>query len=413
MAVTKVTLLGSTGSIGTSTLDVIARHRARFGIHALSAFRNDRVLLEQCIRFQPEVAVLVDDAAAARFEQAACAAGLNISVKSGSLALDEIASGPAEVVVSGIVGAAGLMPVIKAVKAGRRLLIANKEPLVMLGEHIVDLARSNGACLLPLDSEHNAIFQCLPWSGSTTGMGEVRTGGDSGVSRILLTGSGGPFRCFDREQMETITPEQACAHPNWSMGPKISVDSATMMNKGLELIEACHLFGVGEESVEIVVHPQSLIHSMVEYRDGSVLAHLAEPDMRIPIAHALAWPQRIVSGAKRLNFNEIASLDLEPPDPDRFPALRLAREAAKQGGTLPAILNAANEVAVESFLGNQLRFDKIPLLVEYAMEHVSTQAANSLETVLEADRQARRFCREVLERRNTGTGIRAAAFDPA
>ncbi len=404
MAVTKVTLLGSTGSIGTSTLDVIARHRERFGIYALSAYRNDRVLLEQCIRFQPEVAVLVDDAAAARFEQSAAAAGLGISVRSGSSALDEIASGPAEIVVSGIVGAAGLMPVIRAAEAGRRLLIANKEPLVMLGAHIVDLVRKNGACLLPLDSEHNAIFQCLPWSGSATGMGEVHMEVDSGVSRILLTGSGGPFRCLDRERMKRVTPEQACTHPNWSMGPKISVDSATMMNKGLELIEACHLFGVDEELIEIVIHPQSLIHSMVEYRDGSVLAHLAEPDMRIPIAHALAWPRRIVSGANRLDFGKIGSLDLEPPDLDRFPALRLAREAAKEGGTLPAILNAANEVAVESFLRNQLSFDKIPLLVEYAMEHVSTQAANSLEAVLEADRQARRFSRDLLERWSTDSG---------
>ena len=391
-----VTVLGSTGSVGRNTLDVIGRHPDKFFIYALSAYHSVDIMLEQCIRFRPQCVVMVDPDAATQLAAKFKVAGLNTEVESGAAGLLDIASGAAETVVSGIVGAAGLMSVIAAVRSGKRLLIANKEPLVMLGKHIVELARENGACLLPLDSEHNAIFQCLPQGGLDEGCGVVQVSADQGIGRILLTGSGGPFRTLPLEQFQYITPEQACAHPNWDMGRKISVDSATMMNKGLELIEACTLFGVDPDVIEIVIHPQSTVHSMVEYIDGSVIAHLAVPDMRVPIANALAWPTRIESGANRLNFRDLVSLDFEAPQPVRFPVLRLAREAAKMAGTMPSVMNAANEVAVHAFLGGTLRFDKIAQMVESAMEHVPVAETVSLKQALSADQHTRQYCSELL-----------------
>jgi 1-deoxy-D-xylulose-5-phosphate reductoisomerase len=386
---TAVTILGSSGSIGINTLDVVARHRDRFHVSAMSAFNNVKVMLGQCRQFQPRRVVMVDADSAAELEAYLHAEQLDIRVDSGDQALSEIAAEDSGIVVCGIVGAAGLLSVIAAVKAGKKVLIANKEPLVMMGDHIVELAQFHGACLLPLDSEHNAIFQCLPQQELTSRNGRATISHTQGVKRILLTGSGGPFRTLPLEMMSAVTPDQACAHPNWDMGRKISVDSATMMNKGLELIEACALFSVPHSKIEIVIHPQSVIHSMVEYVDGSILAQMGSPDMRVPIANALAWPQRIESGATRLNVTEIARFDFEAPDEVRFPALRLARLAAESGGALPAIMNAANEVAVEAFLNGRINFDKISEIVETTMNKMSGNESDSVDAILEADREAR------------------------
>ncbi len=323
-------------------------------------------------------------------------AGLDTEVHCGAQALADIAGENGHTVVCGIVGAAGLMPTIAAVKAGKKVLIANKEPLVMLGEYIVRLARENGACLLPLDSEHNAIFQCLPQQLLAIRNGNAGITPQHGVKRILLTGSGGPFRQLPLEKFSSVTPAQACAHPIWQMGRKISVDSATMMNKGLELIEACALFGVPADMIEIVVHPQSVIHSMVEFRDGSMLAQMGSADMRIPIANALAWPNRMASGAASLGMQEMRRLDFAPPDYHRFPALRLARQALHVGGTLPAVMNAANEIAVESFLSGRITFDKITRVVELAMDRNRVWGSVALDTVLAADLAARQVSREVV-----------------
>ncbi|MXZ81177.1 MAG: 1-deoxy-D-xylulose-5-phosphate reductoisomerase [Gammaproteobacteria bacterium] len=391
-----VAILGSTGSIGHSTLDVVARHPDRFHVVALTARRNVEMIFDQCVRFLPETVAMLDETSAEILSGRLRKAGLETEVKAGEGGILDIASGPAETVVNGIVGAAGLMPVISAVEAGKRQLIANKEPLVMLGTYIVDLAREHGALLLPLDSEHNAIFQCLPVAETLEKEGSPRIRGEMGVRKIILTGSGGPLRAFPLDKMHTVDPEQAVAHPNWEMGKKISVDSATMMNKGLELIEVCCLFGVGHDLVEIVVHPQSIIHSMVEYLDGSVIAQLGMPDMRIPIANALGWPERIESGLEGPTFSEIGALEFEPPDPVRFPALRLAREAARRGGTAPSVLNAANEVAVNAFLDGKLRFDRLVPMVESALEQVSIEDAVDLQRSLDADRRARACCREML-----------------
>lgn len=387
-----VTVLGATGSIGTSTLDVIARHPGRYRVHALTAHRSREALLRLCLSHRPSVAVLDDERDAIWLRERLTAAGLALEVRSGDSALLEVASATdVDVVMAAIVGAAGLLPTLAAVRAGKRVLLANKEALVMSGGLFMEAVTRHGATLLPIDSEHNAIYQCLP---------PEHRGGLSrhGVTQLLLTASGGPFRGWSREQLAAVTPEQACAHPNWSMGRKISVDSATLMNKGLELIEACWLFDAQPDQVQVVVHPQSVIHSMAAYSDGSVLAQLGNPDMRTPIAYGLAWPERIDAGVETLDLFQIARLDFEAPDEAAFPCLRLAREAMQAGGTAPALLNAANEVAVDAFLAGRLGFSAIGELVEAVIGTLPVEAADDLETILAADGQSRRAAREWLER---------------
>ena len=379
-----VTVLGSTGSIGVSTLDVVQRHPDRFRVAALTAHRNVEGLLQQCLTHRPAFAVMADLAAAARLEDRLRALGEPTEVLAGAAGLRHVAAmAETDYVMAAIVGAAGLLPTLAAARAGKRVLLANKEALVMAGALFVAAVREGGAELLPIDSEHNAIFQCLPvgFDGADAGR--------SGVRRIVLTGSGGPFRTAALERLPEMTPDQACAHPNWNMGRKISVDSATMMNKGLEVIEAHWLFGVASEQIEVVVHPQSVVHSMVEYEDGSVLAQLGNPDMRTPIAHALAWPRRLASGAAFLDFFQLRPLEFQPPDFNRFPCLRLAFAALAAGGTAPAILNAANEVAVRAFLERKIRFTDIASVVEHVQGRVARRAADTLEWILEDDASAR------------------------
>ncbi|RKR04441.1 1-deoxy-D-xylulose 5-phosphate reductoisomerase [Kushneria sinocarnis] len=386
-----VTVLGATGSIGTSTLDVIARHPDRYRLHAVTARSSRQALFELCRHHRPEVAVL-DHAEDARWlAEALTRADVPTRVAHGEAALCEVAAS-AEIVMSAIVGAAALTPTLAAVRAGRRVLLANKEALVMSGALFMREVAESGAVLLPIDSEHNAIFQCLP---------HHHRGGleRCGVTRLLLTASGGPFRQWAPEQLAQVTPDQACAHPNWSMGRKISVDSATMMNKGLELIEACWLFDASPEQVEIVVHPQSVIHSMAAYVDGSVIAQLGNPDMRTPIGHGLAWPERIDTGVAPLDLFATGRLDFEAPDMARFPCLRLAREAMSTGGTAPAALNAANEVAVAAFLAERIPFMAIPTLVERVLARLEHGPADSLECILAMDRRAREVATAELERR--------------
>jgi len=388
----KVTVLGATGSIGLSTLDVIARHPERYSVFALTAFSRVAELKALCLRHRPRFAVLADEAQARVLQADLHAAGLATRVLVGCGGLCEVAAHPeVDVVMAAIVGAAGLRPTLSAVQSGKRVLLANKEALVMSGALFMQALQQSEAVLLPIDSEHNAIFQCLPTDYSR-GMAAV------GVRRILLTASGGPFRKMPAEALVDVTPEQACAHPNWSMGRKISVDSASMMNKGLELIEACWLFNARPSQVEVVVHPQSVIHSMVDYVDGSVLAQLGNPDMRTPIAHALAWPERIDSGVSALDLLRIGLLEFQAPDDARFPCLRLAREAAEAGGTAPAMLNAANEVAVEAFLGRRIRFTEIASIIADVLEQEAVGAAGCLDDVLMADQQARRLAGDWLDR---------------
>lgn len=386
-----VVILGSTGSVGVNTLEVIRLHPDRYRVSALAAHSNTQLMLEQCLQFRPERVVMVDQSAAIRLRTMLTAHGLKIEVHSGANSLESLITSAVDAVVCAIVGAVGLASTLAAVRVGARVLIANKEPVVMLGRYIMDLARRHEAVILPLDSEHNAIFQCLPGRWQQT-LGAAGGRERYGVRRLILTGSGGPFRAFDADQLEHVTPDQACAHPNWKMGRKISVDSATMMNKGLELIEACELFGLEENDIDIVVHPQSVVHSMVEYVDGSVLAQMANPDMKVPIANALGWPQRVDSGAESLDLFAAGRFDFEPPNHDRFPALGMARNAARQGGTAPAILNAANEVAVEAFLRGEISFNRIMQLVTETMEKVSVNTDVDLEMALQADQEARRFC---------------------
>lgn len=392
MTTLKVTVLGATGSIGLSTLDVIARHPERYSVFALTAFSRVAELKALCLRHRPRFAVLADEALARVLQADLHAAGLATRVLVGCGGLCEVAAHPeVDVVMAAIVGAAGLRPTLSAVQSGKRVLLANKEALVMSGALFMQALQQSEAVLLPIDSEHNAIFQCLPTDYSR-GMAAV------GVRRILLTASGGPFRKMPAEALVDVTPEQACAHPNWSMGRKISVDSASMMNKGLELIEACWLFNARPSQVEVVVHPQSVIHSMVDYVDGSVLAQLGNPDMRTPIAHALAWPERIDSGVSALDLLRIGQLEFQAPDDARFPCLRLAREAAEAGGTAPAMLNAANEVAVEAFLGRRIRFTEIASIIADVLEQEAVGAAGCLDDVLMADQQARRLAGDWLGR---------------
>jgi len=378
-----VTVLGSTGSIGLSTLDVLRRHPGRFRVVALTANRDVRSLESQCREFLPRYAVLADAAAASDLRSSLSNLPQAPEVLAGENALELVASLPqVDYVMAAIVGAAGLLPTLAAARRGKRILLANKEALVVAGEILMRSVRDSGAVLLPIDSEHNAVFQCLP--------GDFGRGLDAvGVSRILLTASGGPFRERPLDELPRVTPEEACAHPNWSMGRKISVDSATMMNKGLEVIEACWLFGTTPERVEVLLHPQSVIHSMVEYVDGSVLAQLGNPDMRTPIAHALGWPGRIVSGVSGLDLLAVGRLDFVPPDPGRFPCLDLAYEAARAGGSAPAVLNAANEVAVDAFLRRRLRFTDIARVVGEALQRFPARPVTGLDDLLEVDRRAR------------------------
>ena len=389
-AVQSLAVLGSTGSIGVSTLDVVARHPGRFRVHALAAQRDVEGIFAQCMRFEPPVVALADEQAAGRLAAKIRAAGLGCEVQAGARAIELLAAHAAvDTVVAAIVGAAGLRSTLAAARAGKKILLANKESLVMAGALMMDAVRSSGALLLPVDSEHSAIFQALPRGYA----GDPQT---AGVRRLLLTASGGPFRLLRADQLGAVTPEQACAHPKWVMGRKISVDSATLMNKGLEVIEAHYLFHAAPEQIEVVIHPQSIVHSLVEYIDGSVVAQLGNPDMRTPIAYALAFPERIESDVRPLDLFEVATLQFERPDMARFHCLRLAYDALRAGGATPVYLNAANEIAVESFLAGRLPFDRIPVLIEEVLGRLPAAGTDSLERILGADERARSAARDWL-----------------
>ncbi|WNO09829.1 1-deoxy-D-xylulose-5-phosphate reductoisomerase [Teredinibacter sp. KSP-S5-2] len=378
-----ISILGATGSIGESTLDVIRRNRERFEVFALSAHRRVEKLFELCREFDPQYAVLATPDEVAGLQQRLNDAGIRTEVLGGDQALIGVASASeVDTLVAAIVGAAGLPSTYAAVCKGKRVLLANKEALVMSGKLMTQAVKRHNAELLPIDSEHNAIFQCLP-------SGKNRSFQELGIRKVMLTGSGGPFRDLPLHQLDGVTPEQACDHPNWSMGKKISVDSATMMNKGLEFIEACWLFDLSPQNIDIVVHPQSIIHSMVEYVDGSVLAQLGNPDMRTPIAHCLGWPDRIESGVASLDFYTMADLKFEAPDFERFPCLKYAIQAIETKGEAPVALNAANEIAVESFLAGRIRFTDIAKINAYVMSQASNREPVSLDEVLDADSRAR------------------------
>lgn len=388
----QITVLGATGSVGLSTLDVIGRHPSRYQVFALTGYTRLAELLALCVRHTPTFAVVPTTVAARQLQDDLRAAGLDTRVLVGEGGLCEVSAHPqVDTVLAAIVGAAGLRPTLAAVEAGKKVLLANKEALVMSGGLFMDAVHRSGTVLLPLDSEHNAIFQCLP-GNYASGLAAV------GVRRVLLTASGGPFRETPLSELEHVSPDQACAHPNWSMGRKISVDSASMMNKGLELIEACWLFDTTPEHIEVVVHPQSVIHSMVDYVDGSVLAQLGNPDMRTPIAHALAWPERIDSGVAPLDLFSIARLDFQAPDEIRFPCLRLARQAADAGGSAPAVLNAVNEVAVAAFLDRRIRFPEIASMIDEVLNAEPVVAVSELGTVFEVDARARGLAEQWLGR---------------
>ena len=385
-----LTILGATGTIGVNTLDVVSRHPERFRIIALTGQSQLDKLAEQCLRFAPRYAVVLDAAAASVLSAQLAAAGSATEVLYGADALAQVATLPeVDMVMAAIVGAAGLPPTLAAVRAGKRVLLANKESLVMAGELFMNAVRASGSVLLPIDSEHNAIFQALPADYH----GDLNA---AGVDRIVLTASGGPFRGWSATQLAEVTPAMAVKHPNWVMGRKISVDSATLMNKGLEVIEARWLFNAAPDAIEVVVHPQSVIHSMVRYRDGSVVAQLGTPDMRTPIAHALAWPGRMDAGVAALDFASLSALTFEAPDTTHFPCLRLAFDALNAGGNAPAVLNAANELAVAAFLDGQLAFTGIPTLVETALTRFAGQGSDSVEALLACDNEVRAFCRQKL-----------------
>jgi 1-deoxy-D-xylulose-5-phosphate reductoisomerase len=389
---TRLTVLGSTGSIGKSTLDVVSRHPDKYRIIALTAQQQDELLFEQCQRFQPRYAVLLDEAACERLSKRIAAAGLDVEVLCGVEALERVATLPeVDAVMAAIVGAAGMQSTLAAAQAGKKILLANKETLVLAGHLFMEAVHRSGSILLPIDSEHNAIFQALPRGYA----GDMK---QSGVSKILLTASGGPFRNTPISELQHVTPEQACAHPNWSMGRKISVDSASMMNKGLEVIEAHWLFNAGADDIQVVVHPQSVIHSMVQYVDGSVLAQLGNPDMRTPIAFALAYPERIEAGVAPLDLFQVARLDFTAPDFVRFPCLALAYQALREGGTAPALLNAANEEAVAAFLERRISFLDIPRLIETVLGKIASAEVEKLQDLLDADASARAAAREWIAR---------------
>jgi 1-deoxy-D-xylulose-5-phosphate reductoisomerase len=385
-------VLGATGSIGGSTLDVVARHPDRFRVGVLAAHRNSAGLAELCRRFRPQVAILADPAMESDLRERLVAAGVDSEVRSGPDAISEAAADPlCDTVVAAIVGAAGLDSTLAAARAGKRLLLANKESVVMAGELLMQALREGGGELIPIDSEHNAIFQCLP--------GERPPLARAGVRRLILTASGGPFRGRTRETLGAITPDQACAHPNWDMGRKISVDSATLMNKGLEVIEAHHLFGAGADIIDVVVHAQSLVHSLVEYADGSVLAQLGNPDMRTALAHALAWPERIEAGVPSLDLAAVGRLDFEPPDTDTFRCLALAFQALHEGGDATTLLNAANEVAVSAFLDGALPFLGIAEVIEQVLEELPAQSVVDIPTLRARDLKARDTTRRCIRGR--------------
>lgn len=385
----QLTVLGSTGSIGVSTLAVVALHPDLFRIYALSCHSAVEKLLSQCLAFKPQYAVVVDEQKSQWLSDELAKHNSSTQVLSGSKALEVIASDTqVDTVMAAIVGSAGLLATLAAVKSGKKVLLANKESLVMAGQLFMNAVAESGAILLPVDSEHNAIFQCMDRIGEGENLASL------GVEKILLTGSGGPFLNTPIEQMAGVTVEMACAHPNWSMGQKISVDSATMMNKGLEFIEACWLFDCGVDDIEIVVHPESIIHSMVQFKDGSTLAQLGQPDMRTPIAHTLAWPKRIDAGVKALDMFAVGQLNFKTPDEERFPALRLAKQAMRDGLTAPAILNAANEVAVDAFLHGQLRFDQIVSVCEKVLAESHLQEPTDIEMVIAVDQQARQSAKK-------------------
>ncbi len=387
-----VTILGSTGSIGVSTLDVLARHPDQFSVYALTANGSVDVMLKQCLEHEPEVAVMLDLDAAEILSQRLQQSGSATQVLAGESALQEVAaSDDTDYVVAAIVGAAGLMPTLAAARAGKRILLANKEALVMSGALFMHEVQQNNATLLPVDSEHNAIWQCMPLAGEQ--QYDFR---DKGVRRIILTASGGPFRDAELSTLDDVTPEQAVAHPNWSMGQKISVDSATMMNKGLEVIEAHWLFGLPSSQIEVILHRQSIIHSMVDYDDGSVLAQMGNPDMRTPIANTLAWPERIDSGVAPLDLVAAGRLDFAKADFERFPCLRLAYQALEAGGTSTAILNAANEIAVAAFLERQIRFTDIARIIEQVLSTLPVKPADSLAQILADDAASRALARELV-----------------
>jgi 1-deoxy-D-xylulose-5-phosphate reductoisomerase len=377
-------ILGATGSVGVSTLDVVARNPERFSVRVLTGCNNWPLLLEQCRRFRPAVAVLANPGAAEHLADAVAAEGLPVTVQAGADALAHAAArDDVDFVMAAIVGAAGLLPTLAAARAGKRVLLANKEAVVMAGGLLTAALAESGGMLVPIDSEHNALFQCLPPGGSADFNG-------AGVISLVLTASGGPFLDTPLADLEAVTPDAACRHPNWDMGRKISVDSATMMNKGLEIIEACRLFGVGPEQVRVVVHPESIVHSLVEYRDGSVLAQLGNPDMRTPIAHALAWPDRIASGVAPLDLAALGRLNFRPAEMDRFPCLALAVAAAEAGGAAPIALNAANEIAVAAFLDGRIRFTSIPTVIRAVLAQYAGPDPGTLEAILALDAQARR-----------------------
>jgi 1-deoxy-D-xylulose-5-phosphate reductoisomerase len=386
-----IAILGSTGSIGRSTLAVIALHPEAFKVTALGAFNSWQAIVEQAKVFHPETVVLVDSEAAAKARAALRESGSATQVESGEQALnDAVSAANVHMVMAAIVGAAGLQPTLAAVRAGKRVFLANKEALVMTGRLLMDEVRRAGAELIPIDSEHNAIFQCMPG-------GYLPGDAAEGVTRVILTASGGPFRCTAAAKMAHVTPDEACAHPKWKMGRKISVDSATLMNKGLEVIEATLLFGLPESKVDVVVHPQSVVHSLVEYADGSMLAQLGAPDMRTPIAQALAWPERFASGVQSLDLLAMGQLEFEPPDHVRFPSLTLARGAARAGGTAPTVLNAANEVAVQAFLDGRLNFVGISTVIDKVLQRINSSPVKTLGDVLEADAAARRLAITFIE----------------
>ncbi|MBT8583833.1 1-deoxy-D-xylulose-5-phosphate reductoisomerase [Polynucleobacter paneuropaeus] len=389
----RIAILGSTGSIGTNTLDVIRAHPERFEVVALTAAKQVERLAEQCVEFKPRVAVVSDAGSAKKLCELLLAKQVSTQVLYGPDALiTAVLESDCDTVMAAIVGAAGLLPTLAAAKAGKRILLANKEALVMSGNLFMDAVRQGGGELLPIDSEHNAIFQCLPVHYSKS------PSQHHGVEELWLTASGGPFRNTPIAELSQVTPEQACAHPNWVMGRKISVDSATMMNKGLEVIEAYWLFGLPIEKIQVLIHPQSVVHSMVRYCDGSVIAQMGQPDMRTPIAYGLAWPDRITAGVQSLSLTQQAALNFMEPDLQRFPCLSLAFQAGKQGGTAPVILNAANEIAVAAFLDNALQYLQIPEVVERVLNTTPPSTPSSLEDILEVDAQSRVLATDVIQR---------------
>ena len=399
-----VTILGSTGTIGQQTLDVISQHPQRYTVFALTAHHNIDAMLQQCMQYRPQYAVMQDVAAAQHLCQRLQAEGLEIEVLSGLEGLIEVAEhDKVDAVMAAIVGAAGLLPALAAARAGKKILLANKETLVMAGQLFMDAVKQGGATLLPIDSEHNAIFQAMPRQ-------PYDDLADVGVNQVILTASGGPFRCYTQAQLAEVTPSLALKHPNWVMGAKITIDSSTLMNKGLEVIEAHWLFNAQPEQIEVVVHPQSVIHSMVSYVDGSILAQLGNPDMRTPIAYGLGYPERIASGVKPLSLVEVAKLEFEAPDTQRFPCLRLAFEALAAGGTAPAMLNAANEVAVAAFLREDIHYLDMPRLIEETLQKLPVENVSSIEQLLEVDAAARACVQHAIGKVATVPVCKAAAL---